>query len=150
VTPRERNVLSYVLTYLEDHGGISPSYEEIAAGVGLSNKSHAHQAVHQLINKGHLVKAGGGGARVLCPPPASASCYAPEERAAVWFLLRERESKTLKEIVADIISIYAASGVDAGGPADLTPDDVTLWLAACWRDHGLHTVHYAAPLEAAE
>lgn len=149
MTRRERDVLSFVLTYLDDNGGISPTYEEIAAGAGLSNKSHAHQAVHQLINKGHLVKAGAGGARILCPPPSSASCYAPEERAAVWFLLRERESKTLREIVTEITTVYARAGVDAGWPEALTPDDVTLWLACCWRDHGLHTVVYAAPMEAA-
>ena len=150
MTERERNVLKFILAYIDERGGVSPSYEEIAAGSGLSNKSHAHQAVHQLINKGHLVQIGTSGARRLSPPPASSSCYAPEERAAIWYLLREREEKTLQEIVRDVAQAYLAAGIHIEGPDMLTPDDVTLWLACCWRDYGLHTVTHTPSLEAAE
>ena len=43
---RQADLLRYIAGYVEAHGGLSPSYREMAAGVGVASSS----AVHSLLN----------------------------------------------------------------------------------------------------
>jgi SOS-response transcriptional repressor LexA len=60
VTRCELECFNFVRGYIRQHGGVSPSYREIMAGLG--NKSYAgtHRKIHQLIRKGYLAQRGPG------------------------------------------------------------------------------------------
>jgi repressor LexA len=53
LTRRQRQVLDFVQAFT-DENGYSPSLEEIAAGLGFSSVSNAHQHVTALVERGHL------------------------------------------------------------------------------------------------
>ncbi len=53
MTPRQRDVLDFMARYIADRG-FSPSYEEIAAALGLASKSGAYRMVIGLIQRGYL------------------------------------------------------------------------------------------------
>lgn len=42
-------LLAFIIAYQRDHGGISPSFPEMAAGIGKSSKSQVHRAMARLI-----------------------------------------------------------------------------------------------------
>jgi repressor LexA len=55
LTKRQKQVIDYIREFLDFHGH-SPSYEEIAAGLGLSSVSTIHAHVENLRRKGYLTK----------------------------------------------------------------------------------------------
>lgn len=48
--------LLFIERYQEQHGGISPSLEEIATGIGQKSKGNAHKVVERLVAAGRLRK----------------------------------------------------------------------------------------------
>lgn len=48
--------LLFIERYQEQHGGISPSLEEIATGIGQKSKGYAHRIVERLVSTGRLRK----------------------------------------------------------------------------------------------
>lgn len=52
MTPKQRDALAYVAAYQQREGGVSPSYEEIAAALGLRSKSGVHALLHRLADQG--------------------------------------------------------------------------------------------------
>jgi len=70
MTPRQKEVLDFINVHIARTGGVAPSYQEIAEGVGLTSKSGVHRHVHGLIERGKIqnVSAGWyGKARSLAP-----------------------------------------------------------------------------------
>jgi repressor LexA len=55
LTKKQKAVLDYVRAFIENEG-FSPSYEEIAVGLGLSAVSTVHVHVRNLVEKGYLTK----------------------------------------------------------------------------------------------
>jgi repressor LexA len=53
LTPRQKEVLDFLVAYLERHG-FSPSFEEIAAGLNLSSLATVHKHISALEQKGYL------------------------------------------------------------------------------------------------
>jgi SOS-response transcriptional repressor LexA len=53
-TQRQGDVLRFIAGYQEAHGGVSPSFEEIAAALGLKGKSCAHWMLDALEERGHV------------------------------------------------------------------------------------------------
>lgn len=53
MTKRRQLVLDFIRTYMKQHG-VSPSYEVVAKGLGMSSKSNIHRIVHCLKQDGHL------------------------------------------------------------------------------------------------
>jgi len=55
-TPLQNKVYQYITSYLDEHG-YSPSFEEIAVGVGISARSVSliSRSVHALVDEGRLV-----------------------------------------------------------------------------------------------
>lgn len=53
MTPRQRRVLGFIADFIRDEG-YSPSYDEIAAGLGYKAKSNVWRIVHRLRQEGHL------------------------------------------------------------------------------------------------
>lgn len=48
LTVRQREVLVFIIEYQKKNGGVSPTYDEIADGVGLGSKSGAKRIVKGL------------------------------------------------------------------------------------------------------
>lgn len=55
MTPKQANLLAFLKAYVEDHG-YSPSYEEMAAAVGLQSKSGVHRLIQGLHEQGLVTK----------------------------------------------------------------------------------------------
>ncbi len=53
MTKRQKQVFDFILKFWEEHG-YSPSYEDIAKGVGIASKSNIHRLVYSLVNRGFL------------------------------------------------------------------------------------------------
>ncbi len=53
MTTRWERVLRFIRAYAKVHG-VSPSYEVMARGLGLSAKSNMHRIVRRLEEEGHL------------------------------------------------------------------------------------------------
>lgn len=53
MTPKQKLVLDFIKTYVEIKG-FSPSYTNIAIGIGLKSKSNIHRIVHELRKQGLL------------------------------------------------------------------------------------------------
>ena len=55
LTPRQHDLLKFIEAYTAKHGH-GPSYEEMAAGIGLSAKSRIFELVKCLEQRGHIRK----------------------------------------------------------------------------------------------
>lgn len=54
MTRQQKKVLDFLREYIIQSGGVSPSFQEIMDGVGLSSKSHVHRIVHALEERGQI------------------------------------------------------------------------------------------------
>jgi repressor LexA len=54
MTPRQKQLLDYVRAFTVTNGGVSPTYQQIAAGLGLSSKSTVHMILKTLQSDGHI------------------------------------------------------------------------------------------------
>ena len=54
MSSRKTMVLDFVTGYIRQHNGASPSYSNIAAACGLSNRQHARDIVTTLVVEGRL------------------------------------------------------------------------------------------------
>ena len=64
LTPRQRQVLDFIESFVQDHG-YTPSYREIARGIGLSSPSTVHQHIQSLCEKGVINTGCDGAARSI-------------------------------------------------------------------------------------
>lgn len=64
VTKKQKAILDFIENFT-DENGISPSYREIAAGVGLRSVSSVAEHIDNLVAIGALKKANDGSARTL-------------------------------------------------------------------------------------
>ena len=67
LTPRQAECLA-VIERLTDAAGVPPSYAELAAELGLRNRSNAFQLVQKLIERGHLSALGRRGRSLVVIP----------------------------------------------------------------------------------
>jgi predicted transcriptional regulator len=65
-TKRMRRCLEIIVEYIDDHNGMSPTYQEIADQMGM-NKGDVFKLVKQLVRRGYVetVEQGHRGIRVL-------------------------------------------------------------------------------------
>ena len=54
MTPRQHDYLTFVIRYIASHGGVSPSYKEIALGVGITTSSRIFGVLEPLVRGGYL------------------------------------------------------------------------------------------------
>jgi SOS-response transcriptional repressor LexA len=54
MTKKQRVVLVFIERYLEDHGGVSPSYQEIIEGSECKSKAHVRQVLLSLARNGYI------------------------------------------------------------------------------------------------
>jgi repressor LexA len=53
MTKRQKQLLDFIMKFWEENG-YSPSYEEMAEGLGIASKSNVHRLVYSLVNRGFL------------------------------------------------------------------------------------------------
>lgn len=51
---RQRQCLLFIQEYLDDSGGVAPSFTDIIAALSLRSKSHAHKLLKALEEQGHI------------------------------------------------------------------------------------------------
>lgn len=56
LTHQQARLLDFIKGYQEFHKGISPSFDEMRAEMGLASKSGIHQLVNRLIERGAIRK----------------------------------------------------------------------------------------------
>ena len=54
LTPAQSKALDFIRGYIKENGGVSPSFNEIAAALGLKSKSGASRIVVELERRGHI------------------------------------------------------------------------------------------------
>jgi len=54
ITRSQRRCMLYIQEYVKASGGVAPSYEEIRAHLGISNRSGVHRIIHNLSSRGYL------------------------------------------------------------------------------------------------
>ena len=65
MTRAQKSVLDFIRAFVTEHGGVSPTYEEIGIAVGQKSKSSVHRLVKALVEQGLLREAGNGRHRTL-------------------------------------------------------------------------------------
>ena len=58
MTPRQQQLLGFIRSYMQEHDGVCPSYEEMAVGIGLkwTSKSTIKAMVDALERDGHIIR----------------------------------------------------------------------------------------------
>lgn len=56
MTPSQRDTLAFITGYIARTGGVPPTYDEIAAHLGLKSKSGIHRLIAGLVERGHIEK----------------------------------------------------------------------------------------------
>lgn len=56
LTPKQRKLLDFIAEYQRDHRGDSPSFEEMAAGLGLASKAPVHRLLEGMEERGAIVR----------------------------------------------------------------------------------------------
>ena len=70
LTARQKEAYHFIVGYMEATDGVSPSCDEIAAGLGLTSKGNAHRLLCALEDRG-AIRRFPGRARALVPLPLS-------------------------------------------------------------------------------
>ena len=56
MTPRQRQTLSFIEHYQAEHGGISPTLQEIANGLGFKSRGNVQEFVNGLERQGYITR----------------------------------------------------------------------------------------------
>lgn len=56
LTPKQRRLLDFIAGYQRAHRGDSPSFEEMAAGIGVATKSAIHRLLTGMEERGAIVR----------------------------------------------------------------------------------------------
>lgn len=70
LTPAQKRLLDFIKSYMDESGGVPPTYQEMGAAIGLKSKSSVHRLVHGLKQRGHISML----------PGMRQSLYLPEKR----------------------------------------------------------------------
>ena len=67
MTPMQKKALDYITDYIAEFDGVSPSFQNIADGLGIKSKSGAHRLVWALHDMGAIHVSAGRGRRITIP-----------------------------------------------------------------------------------
>ena len=78
LTPKARDTLDFIAAYIAQNG-YSPSYEEIARGLGISSKGEVHRRVRLLEVRGRITRLAGRARsiQIIAPLERNAPPQAP-------------------------------------------------------------------------
>jgi SOS-response transcriptional repressor LexA len=108
LTKRQRELVEFIDKETKARGGVCPSYEEMAAGIGVASKSRIHDLLRKCAERG-AVRLGGqfrkrsvevvkdGHAAEVLPGTLSSGGKPILKYRGTWFRF-DRETKELKEM----------------------------------------------------
>lgn len=108
LTPRQKEVLDYIVAYVDEHG-YSPSFEELAAGLKLASLATVHKHITALEQKGYLTRR-----------------YNESRSIEVSEEYRRSESERLHGRPDPSAGIPLLGRIAAGRPVESVPDPVAL------------------------
>lgn len=108
LTPRQKEVLDYIVAYVDEHG-YSPSFEELAAGLKLASLATVHKHITALEQKGYLTRR-----------------YNESRSIEVSEEYRRSESERLGVRAETAPGIPLLGRIAAGRPVESVPDPVSL------------------------
>jgi repressor LexA len=112
LTPRQKEVLDYIIGYVDEHG-YSPSFEELAAGLKLASLATIHKHITALEQKGYLTRR-----------------YNESRSIEVSDEYRKLENERLMSRGAGPVGGIPLLGrIAAGRPVESVPDPVSLQFA---------------------
>lgn len=72
LTPRQADCLRFIHQHQAAHGGVSPSYDEIATGIGISSRGRVGLLIDQLEDRGRITRLPNRSRAItIISPPAS-------------------------------------------------------------------------------
>lgn len=71
LTPKQRELLTFIETYVVEHRGVSPSFDEMKTGVGLKAKSGIHRLLIGLEERGFVRRLRNRNRAIVVVPPAA-------------------------------------------------------------------------------
>lgn len=109
MTPKQKEALDYITDYIAEYGGISPSFQNIADGLGIKSKSGVHRLVWALHDMDAIHISAGRWRRITIP-----GADTNISRAAAWGEVRAVARRLLsgsvtKENAAKRLLILAAA-----------------------------------------
>ncbi len=54
LTSKQKQTLQFLTSYIDEHNGLSPSFEEMVTGLGLHSKSGVHRLICSLEGRGYI------------------------------------------------------------------------------------------------
>jgi repressor LexA len=82
MTERQREMLNYIAGYIDRNGGVSPSFDEMQAALGLKSKSGVHRLIVSLEKHGRIKRLPGQARSIVLPSVEnSAGAFSPERQA---------------------------------------------------------------------
>ncbi len=122
LTPRQKQLLDFIADFIDEHG-YSPSYEEIARGLGLASLATVHKHIQALEQKGYLARAFNRSRSVDVSP-----AYLERYRAQ-----RQRTGARALEIPLE-------GRIAAGTPVEVYPQPEMLSLGELVRDREVYAL----------
>ena len=102
LTRRQKEVMDFLSSFIEKHG-YSPSYEEIASGLGLASLATVHKHVQALEAKHHRGESTGSGGPTVGPSPKRDETL--QDPSCVFQVLKRHYSRYTPEVVEQICGI---------------------------------------------
>lgn len=56
MTPKQKQLLDFIKSYMSETNGIAPSFDEMTDAIGLSSKSGVHRILTSLEEAGHITR----------------------------------------------------------------------------------------------
>lgn len=101
MTPKQRELLTFIVEYQDDSGGISPSFQEMADALKLRSKSGVHKLLSGLEQRGCIVRQRTI-ARTIKVLQANDTVTVAELNQIVWRLAKQEGHARVAEALLDI------------------------------------------------
>ena len=113
LTKKQRDLLSYLVTYARENEGMSPSYREMSAALGFKGKSQIYALIARLEVRGFVRKSPhrARGIEVLREPTHEFQAGDPKHKV-LWHLGKAREILGTMPWKQDVGAIVAAQGIE--------------------------------------
>lgn len=117
MTPKQKQLLDYIVDYQRRTGGISPSFDEMAVAVGIRSKSGIHRLIGGLEQRGNIRRVAGQ-ARTIRVLAAGHEVTLKDLDSLVYRLARQEGAERTCEALLDLASVLVGP---ATGPATRRP-----------------------------
>ena len=89
LTPRQKDCLEFLIRYVRESGGVSPSYDEIADDLGVSSKSAVHRLVKALEERRFVVRLSCRSRAITVLKNPDGTPHKPNSKSNISYRLRQ-------------------------------------------------------------